>query len=198
MTFRNPILAALLLVALCVLATGPVRAQATEAVDAPVRVAVVDMLKVLEAYKKREDLGAEVDRRKATVRGHMEEAVKQASEIDKQMNADPRPDNYDQLRARRDELLRTSKKDILKEQLELQRLEKRYEDEVLDDIGFVVGMMARKQNIDLVLRVAEGDRPNVMALGLVWGNEKTDLTAEVIRRLNERYKQEKQKEKKTD
>ncbi|HUU85263.1 MAG TPA: OmpH family outer membrane protein [Phycisphaerae bacterium] len=160
-------------------------------------IAVVNLAKVFDGYRMTKDLEQQFDDRRRAIGT---EAENRRYAVEKQITAlqafDPSSADYAQ---RRDELRRMEFEFKVWVSMEEQRLKDEHMAwlrRIYDDVREVVADIARARGFDLILTYDElsPDVPDSLALRreillkkVLYFSDRVDLTAEVLRSLNERY-----------
>ena len=186
------LLTALLLPAALCLADQPQDQQTAEP-----SIAVVNLARIFDGYRMTKDLEQQFDNRRRAIGDQAED---RRFAVEKQLAAlqafDPASKDYAE---RRDELRRMEFEFKVWVSMEEQRLKDEHMSwlrRIYDDVREVVADVARARGIDLILTYDElsPDVPDSLALRreillkkVLYFNDRVDLTAEVLGRLNERY-----------
>lgn len=186
------LLTALLLPAALCLADPPQDQQTAEP-----NIAVVNLAQVFDGYRMTKDLEQQFDNRRRAIG---DQAENRRFAVEKQLAAlqafDPASRDYAE---RREELRRMEFEFKVWVSMEEQRLKDEHMGwlrRIYDDVREVVADVARARGIDLILTYDElsPDVPDSLALRreillkkVLYFNDRVDLTAEVLGRLNERY-----------
>ena len=163
-------------------------------------VAVIDIVKVFNQYRQTLDLNEEFDRRRAEVQAEVDGRDLSIETKAKELEAF-HPDSADYNKRRRELLrLRIDRENYMRvAEMDVRDLFRRWTEQTYEQICQAAGQVARERGFHIVIarEDLEENLPDANALKqqirlrkVIYHDEKTDITEEVLSRLNRAYEQQ--------